>query len=396
MTFTYYLKEDGIWILACIGFIFLSVIVFIVWNIIKYKRLKLIKFSIIFFIPFIVFIGLTAVYKSINYHYFGVYETQTRTEGEIGNYISNVYKIKSENRTAEIWAPIDAIEKSFNVSPTLSSRPELLDSIKHSSWVNGDIYSNPIKGDFLGWVLRTSLPETGLWTSEQNVSIFFKSVNTELESAFNNGVLEKDTRIQLISSAGGRTIDEIIQLNKLVGFAFRGALFLEGYLPGASNGNALVWGIANTASKLTNEPDLLTCDRDESYLNSINNVINIIFVSYRTVNIVLIVSLISAVCFAIRNIYKIIRKKQNFNPCNLVLFALIILFLGYSLAYAVGISWFSSFISGIDDKPNTILNFYTVALPVLLTFSFIWASVYVAASSNLNLSNKNHLNTENL
>ena len=307
-----------------------------------------------------------------------------------------MYKIKSENRTAEIWAPIDAIEKSFNASPTLSSHPELLDSIKHSSWVNGDIYSNPIKGEFLSWILRTSLPDTGLWTSEQNVSDFFKSVNTELENAFNNGILEKDTRIQLMSKVGGRTVDEIIQLNKLVSFTFRGALFLEGYLPGASNGNAVVPGIANRASKLTNEPDLLTCDRDELYLNGINNVINIIFVVYRIVNVALIFVLIIAVCLAICNIYKIVRKKQNFNPCNFALFALIILFLGYSLAYALGISWFSTFIPGIDEQPNIILNFYAVALPVLLTFSFIWASVYVAASSNLNLSNKNHLTTKNL
>ena len=133
----------------------------------------------------------------------------TRTKGELEWFVSNIYKIGSENRTPEIWAPFDAIEKAFEASPTLKQYPKLLKCIEKSSWVGGNIHKNPISEDFLTWVMRDALVEADMWKSEEQVQQLFKKINEELEQAFKNGTLKTDEKIQLISSMGGRSLKEM-------------------------------------------------------------------------------------------------------------------------------------------------------------------------------------------
>ena len=62
----------------------------------------------------------------------------------MGDFVKNIYKIDSNDRTPEIWAPYDSIKKAFKVSPTLKQYPELLQCIEQSPWVSGNISENPI------------------------------------------------------------------------------------------------------------------------------------------------------------------------------------------------------------------------------------------------------------
>lgn len=213
-SFTFYIKEDGIWILCCL--IALAIVdVFLLIKKIKNKEVgkrEILIRSISLILPFIIFTSVTYYYKNRNYHYFGVAEIQTRTEGELGEFVNNIYQIDSTYRTANIWAPADAIEKAYSVSKTFQKYPDLFNHIMNNPWYGGLSEDNQIQGDFLTWVLRTALEETGLWTSESEVSTIFEQINNEIEEAFENGELQKSNRIQIVSSVGGRTLEEIFDL----------------------------------------------------------------------------------------------------------------------------------------------------------------------------------------
>ena len=184
------------------------------------------------FMPFAIFVIAINIYKGINYHYFGIYETNTRTNGELGEFVEKIYKIESTERTTDVWAPEDAIKKAFNASPTLKKNKKIFRKIEKSYWGKGNLKKNPIKGDYLTWALRYALDNAGLWESEKQVSELFHQINEELDEAFQKGTLKKDKKIQLVSSMGGRSLQEIISMKDMIIKTYKITILLEEYSPG--------------------------------------------------------------------------------------------------------------------------------------------------------------------
>ncbi|MCR5032724.1 MAG: hypothetical protein K6A92_07670 [Lachnospiraceae bacterium] len=210
-SFTYYIKEDGIWLLAVlIAFALLWILAAILSLRSSFERKKAGTYVAAILLPFCLFVLATLAYKGVNYKFFGVFETNVRTKGESGAFVERIYKIDSENRTNSVWAPKDAIEKAFEVSPTLAEHPELKQEIYTSWWLDGDIDAHPIEGDFLTWVLKDAVFTSGLVSTVQEKEAFFAKVNKELDAAFADGRLVKESRrISLIPSIGGKTAEEL-------------------------------------------------------------------------------------------------------------------------------------------------------------------------------------------
>ncbi|WP_297053867.1 hypothetical protein [uncultured Dubosiella sp.] len=376
-TFTYYIKEDGLWLLACLLFAILANILIRVFirKLPKIKRIKGMIIVLCFSLIIIsVFGGLTTQYKALNKKYFGVSEVETRNGGELGKFAANVYKISSLNRNQNYWAPKDAIDKAWDNSPTLQKYPQLYEAIIHTPWY-GDIESNPIRGDFLTWVLRTALIDTNIWTNESEVSDLFGKVNIELEEAFKNGQLEEDNRIQLLSSAGGRTISQILSLYRLMGKAFLGAVFLKDYVPAIQTvGNTDNEEVAQKAAELTNTNYLLDYSK-KPISNIVNSVIKGIYWLYRIVNGILLINCLISIIWAFIKIIKKIIKHIRIDKVAVYLQFSSFVCLGIGLAYSLAISWFSEFIF-LDGYNPVILNFYMVGLPAVLTFSYFLSFVY--------------------
>lgn len=371
---TYYIKEDGLWILCCM--LFFSIIE-LIGVIIKNRKViqNLLIYALCICLPFAIFLCGTNVYKSINYKYFGVSYLETRNGGEIGKFVANVYKIKSENRTSVVWAPADAIEKAFDVSPTLQSVEGLENDILHSDWYQQDIYTNPIQGDFLTWVLRTSLNKLGVWESEKQINDLFKKANSEIESSFENGTLEKDNRIQLLSSTGGYTFSEILDLKKLVKASLYNHIEINMYIPGAQLGKTDDAEMCDFASKITGISYFKDYDeRNSDDLNKTNDLIQRIFSIYRVVNFLLVAICVLNILFILFRlvIYKRMKVKiLKYMKNDLINLFFIFVLSGITICYAFAISWFSYF---LFYKEVTIwLNFYTIAIPGFLSFLFIFS-----------------------
>lgn len=152
------------------------------------------KIAVLCLIPVVIFSMGTITYKEVNNHYFGLYEINTRTDGELGEFYQNLLKIDDSNKTTNVWVPLSTLEKAWNASPTLQSHPELLNDLKHSKWANGDLNKTPIEGDYIAWALRDSLDNVSLFNNETQANDLFFKVNNELDDSFENGKLDKSEK----------------------------------------------------------------------------------------------------------------------------------------------------------------------------------------------------------
>ena len=181
LLFTYFIKEDGVWLSACTCFFILLLLLEIIVRFCKKRTMKeqALSAAVCAVLPLVIFFAGKQSYKAINQHYFQVAEIQTRTEGELGEFVSNAYKIESPEQNYQYTVPASSIKEMYRVSPTFQDYPELMNSILHSNLYGGDIKKNPIQGDFLTWVLRSALIETNTWKSEKQVSDLFAQINAD-------------------------------------------------------------------------------------------------------------------------------------------------------------------------------------------------------------------------
>ena len=377
-SFTYFLKEDGIWLKLTVAALMAICACILIVRLIRSKNKskpiikKCFLWLVVCIIPFVVLSIGDKLYKGFNQMAFGVYETNTRTEGELGKF---VYSIDSPNRTVAVWAPYDAIEAAFNASPTLSSHPGLLEAIRTTEWFDGDIIKNPIPKDFLTWVIRTELVQEGLWTSEKDVSNLFKQVNSEIQQAFEDGTLKKATgRIQIVSSIAGYSMEDIKSSNLMgqLWWVFEDAVWLKGYEAGydydTESTNANIERVLNM-----NHSDINTPTGTKKEISKVlTNVINIV---YRVVNTVLIIFapiyIITQIIFLIKNLKKRDVLKKNKMKIYLALTSLF--FFGITFVYTLATAWFFLQPAAVEfyGTGRQDFIFYNVGVPGLLTVSFL-------------------------
>lgn len=378
-TFTYYIKEDGIWLMACLVFASLCGLVFALVS--KEARKTAVQSVSIMLIPFVIFAVSTEGYKAINYKYFGVYEINTRTGGEYGKFVENIYKISSRNRSMSVWTPRDAILKAFSASETLREYPELLDAIMKTEWQGGSIADNPIPGDHFNWILREEMYNIGIYYSEAWVDEFFSKVNSELAEAFKSGELEKQKGvIQIVSSAGGYTWEEIGSLKEIVVSGFKGAVMLDGYKLGLSGvGPEEIAQFSSTveyAKGITKLSYLSDYTEFREKSDSLADKMAPITIIYKIFNIILLSLTLLIIFYELICIIINVKRVKTFlqSRCKIYLGVFgAFVFLGISICYATAISWFSAFLF-TDGINMTILNFYNIALPGLLMFSYVFTS----------------------
>lgn len=336
-------------------------------------------------------------YKAINKYYFGVYEIETKSGGSIGEFNNLIYKIKSPNRTSTVWAPYDAIEKAFDVSNTLKKYPELEENILHSIWCSGDIKSNPIKGDFLTWVLRESLIETGIWESEEQIDNLFDQVNREIKEAFERGELEKDNKIQIVSSAGGRSISEIKSLINYIKQGICCNINLDGYnLKKVGNSGNTDIETLESYRKKTKEKLAIDISQEELEKTSerYNKVMKIVLKTYSIVNIICFAIMIFIILLYIVKYFKNIKNIDKYINEEMFQLAVTIVLFGISIVYIMAIMWFAEFIMGAENEKR-LITFYTVAVPSLMVFPYSLSINLIVENIKKVFNNKGENKNEN-
>ena len=381
ISLTYYMKEDGMWILACLLAASLIGIGYSLYG----RRLKdtwaeIFKNICVLLIPFVVFFAVDLGYRAINYKYFGVFDINTRTESEYASFCNKVYSIESPDRSLRVWAPYDAIEKAFKASPTLSEHMNLLTAIRTNPGYDYDIIKNPIPGDLFGWVLRYSIDAEGMYTSEAYIKDLFKQVNKELDEAFKSGALKKEKGvIRPFDATGGYTKDEVKSVFQTMCESFNGSILLKGYTAGimeisAEEINEHRYSVEG-AVYYSNTPYLSDYSSQKILTAKVNPVINVIFFIYKYINIAICLLSCGIILFEVVKFFAGLKSARSYFDRNYKIFFSMMtafIFAGVAFCYAFSISWFSSFIF-TDGINMTILNFYNIALPGILLFAYTFA-----------------------
>ena len=371
-TWTYYMKEDGLWLLCCLSAILLLCTIKILLQYPLSSKTCLSQL-VILFIPIFVFTSGTIAYKSVNEKYFGLYETNNRTAGELGEFVKNVYKIKSSERTSLVWAPADAIQKTFAASATLNANEKLKYSIMHSRWFGNDIVDHPIKGDFLGWVMLSAFYDSETCSSVKEQEEFLRKVNDEISDAFSEGRLEKDDKIQLISSMGGRSLDEILALRHILFTQYRTYITMKGvsYTPSedcaikpAPDDPTDYSPLISQASQTLN----MDLNQKNTHVEKNLSIFKSLFKIYAVLQVLLV---IFAFLGIIRGIKRILLDKDVHSVAANCSLAIASSSFMLSLIYGIAIAWFCEFVFiDIDWAPK----FYGIGMLPFLSLFEIFGS----------------------
>ena len=365
-TLTFYVKEDGAWLMMCLA---ATVLLCFVRNIFSVDdlRTKFLRAGAII-LPLIIFFAGTNFYKAVNEKFFGVYEINARTEGELGRFLKNVYRVESAERTGKIWAPAAALKKIFDASETLRGAENLRYRVFHTDWFGGDIFKNPVRGDFLGWVMTTELYNSGAVHTLAEQEKFLKKVNGELDAAFENGTLQKDSKFQLVSSMGGRSLKEIFDLRRLIGKIYLAHVTTRWYDLALEVPGQVHYPKNDAAAK----------EKYRAEIESISAVINmnllaedtdferrqivarVIFCIYMLINSALFIAALVA-------LFKTFKFKEN----RLEIFIMAAVFL-LALIYALAVSWFAEFINY-----QAALFYSNGIVPMLTIFEIFGAHLFI-------------------
>jgi len=374
-TVNYYIREDGIWLKVVFMAALFAMIAGILFRGKKSKMWRRAGIRLVFCLcSVLVFAVCTVGYKMVNKHFFGVYGIETRTSGEQGGFVQRLFKIDAEGRSSIIWTPAAAIDKAFAASPTLASLPGYRDAVIGCPEAEGDMYAHPVTGERMGWVTKNAMLLTGLFESEAASEAIFAKVNAELDAAFADGTLPKADRIQLLSSSGGFTLSEILELRREMGYGLLSTIWCSGTRIGAQPPNA---GeryenreVTEFAAKITRESKLL--DYDTTQLSGLQKATNaLLSVLNRIYGIVNVLLFALSLFLAFWGLVAFFRRKLSGR--SLAYWLCLGVFGCIGLVYLFGISWYSHFIWGNGPVDTGILHFYLPALPGIWFFTYLFA-----------------------
>lgn len=436
LVYTYWVKEDGLWMVACVAAAAVVCIVAQVVICVRDRRReagesggernhdapaaslqaspsdaaspdaaassapaawrRIVAVVIAFAIPFAGLAASSVAYKSVNRKYFGAYVGNMRLGGETGRFVEYLYAIDAPGRSSYVWAPADAIRQAFDASPTLQSHPELYQAIVHTPWIvkpdhsniTDTIFETPIPGDSITWVLHSALVETGLWTSQEAVNDLFAQVNCEIQAAFDNGTLRKSRTIQPLASVGGYTRREVAGLVPYIAEGYAGVTFLAGYTPGAKYGdyldNAATNGqtkqIGATAAEAFGLPYLADYTlRSPTRYALANTFAILLFWAYRILNTLLLIALAIVL---IGGIVRLVRRRRAAPPVtarSVMTYLLLVAAVGVSLVYSTVIQWYNAFLYHNDGFSMTWSNYYDLGAVAMQILVFALAACILAS-----------------
>ncbi|MDO5688048.1 MAG: hypothetical protein Q4G29_01895 [Pseudoscardovia radai] len=410
VTAAYFMKEDGTWLLACLALADLAAIVCAwcvrhLWDPVltgRYgaasrggavavashaaasardaiRRPAILALVVAIVLPWGLLAGATVVYEGVNERAFGVRGMETRMSGQLGGFVERLYWIDAEGRLSYVWAPADAVAKAFDASPTLCSHPELRDQLINHPMTGGTLYSDPPKGDMITWDVRYALVMSGLWQSDGQVDALFRQVNAELDAAFADGSLPRDTqRIHLLASVGGMTRDDLRAVLDGAMRSLYSQVVLDDFSPGGRAGDASDASVASEAANLANTPYLVDYATSGIDYDAVNRWVGRLVRVFRVLNIAL--AALALVC-VVWGIVRFVRRHRRrgaggagaggadaLTPAAVAdawhataSWWTIVAFLGLTIGLNVGLEWFEM---GVEPHYATNVTYFYDLPPI--------------------------------
>lgn len=197
------LREDSVWLLP---FIITAIVCLVVAIFFYFKKDRSELFSRIFasVFPLLGIYFITFLIAIMNYHYYGVYAINDRTQTYGSKIMTYLYKIddgRTKLKSSDVWASKKAVQLAIKASPTLATIKDPLLS-NYTAWAGN---KTNIKGDIVQWAVRSAMSDKSVNYYNHNpveTNNFYKKVCQELDKAFKSGKLRKKKGIFLSGQTG--------------------------------------------------------------------------------------------------------------------------------------------------------------------------------------------------
>ena len=203
-SFFWFIREDSIWLAPFFfGALIITILYYLLFLKVKIKE-KLLR-CLVMIIPTLIFLLTNTAICATNYHYYGVYTTNDRTDTEFADLVGNILKIKAPKVADDIWVSRETMENLMTISPTLASIEDTV-LYYYDAW-SGE--RGQLNGDIFTWALRDAVAACGYYDTAVHAKEFYTKVNNEIEDAFKIGSLEKQEAIYFTSQSKGVQINEL-------------------------------------------------------------------------------------------------------------------------------------------------------------------------------------------
>lgn len=197
------LREDSVWLLP---FIVTAITCLIVSNFFYFRKDRGQLFSRIFasVFPLLGICFITFFVSAMNYHYYGIYATNDRSQTYGAKLMTYLYKIddgRDNRKNSDVWASKKSLQLAIKASPTLATIKKPL-LANYTAWAGG---KSNIKGDLVQWAVRSAMSDGSVGYYNNNpveTNNFYKKVCQELDKAFKSHQLKKKKGIFLSAQTG--------------------------------------------------------------------------------------------------------------------------------------------------------------------------------------------------
>ena len=211
LVYSYYrfMRYAYIW-LTCfiIGVTILLVILYILDNKKDLSIKKVMLRLLVFLIPMFMGVLTTNTMKLANYRSYGVYITSDFNESNFAKMCKLLMSIEQDEEVEGVYVTMDVIRKAAEVSPNLK---KLCDERDSAGWVqqldDGNIFI-----EFYAWNLRWAAENYDMYVDAKSVNEFYGQICTDLEKAFDNGILKKRKVLAISPFSTPMTFSDIPKL----------------------------------------------------------------------------------------------------------------------------------------------------------------------------------------
>lgn len=342
------LKEDSVWLLplGC------AWIVASAWTSVRRRdwtrRILGLVIALACAVVPVVMVGATL---AANERAFGVRMLDTRTEGELAGFVQRVYLIDVPDRSLILWTPDSALEKAVAVSPSLRADGRLVDGIMHGGY-RGREYGGQLREEQLTWQLRLAVQQATGWPGERRVQTMFHAINRELDAAFADGRLERARGLRITGSIPPIPVSVLPGIIERSVWTWTRGVVMDQWRPAGPRPDT-----DNPRIEQDQARGLETMNTRPSQPHGVT-VSRMIAVVW---SVVMTAALIVGIIRALTGLLRSGRRR-------LVLLALLLM--GYALAYATAVSWFTIFVGDPEGVFDRYWDFYYgsgCVTPFLLT-----------------------------
>ncbi len=188
-------REDGIWILPFILVVITLLIISILFQNRKGKKIqwnrKVVTKLMVAILPMLLLILSLQAVKLVNYAKYGIYAYNEINDGYFGKVIKTMYRVKTDEDIPYVTVTRNKIKVLYENSPTLKSiEPELEEML--NAWDHNDRHpgDTQVEDGWFWWALKGAVENAGKYENAQMSNEFYQKVYDELQEAIKQGKLK--------------------------------------------------------------------------------------------------------------------------------------------------------------------------------------------------------------